>query len=47
MAVYRVLTSSLFHNGVLHLLLNMLTIMPIGRALERALGTAQVRLVPS
>lgn len=37
--MYRVLTSALFHVGLLHLVFNMMAFVPIGASLERQLGS--------
>lgn len=39
---YRLLTSAVFHVGLLHVGFNMMAFVPIGRALERHLGTILV-----
>ena len=41
-AVYRFLTATVFHMGLLHLAFNMMAFLPIGGSLERSLGTVQV-----
>ena len=41
-AVWRVLTSVLFHAGLLHIVFNMLAFVPIGLSLEKHMGTVQV-----
>ena len=38
-AVYRLITSPFIHGGVLHIALNMMTLVPIGSSLERNQGT--------
>ena len=45
-AVWRVLTSAVFHMGILHVAFNMMAFVPIGQSLERLLGTVQVRGSP-
>lgn len=37
--VYRIYTSSLFHVSILHLVFNMLALVPIGSGIERILGS--------
>lgn len=39
--VHRLLTSALWHTGVVHAALNLLTLVPLGSALERSLGSVQ------
>ncbi len=39
--LYRFLTASVFHIGVLHVAFNMLAFVPIGASLERQLGSLQ------
>jgi len=38
---YRLVTAAGFHVGVLHILLNMMSFLPLGATLERLLGTFQ------
>lgn len=39
--VYRIYTSTLFHVSILHLVFNMLALVPIGSGLERILGSVR------
>ena len=43
--VHRLVTSAFWHTGVVHAALNLLTLMPLGSALERSLGSAQFGLL--
>ena len=45
--MWRVLTSALFHMGILHVAFNMMAFVPIGQSLERLIGTVPVRLDPT
>jgi len=38
--VYRLITNAYFHNGILHLVFNMMAFLPLGGDLERRLGSA-------
>lgn len=40
--VWRMLTSVIFHGGLLHVAFNMLAFLPMGMSLERITGTVQV-----
>lgn len=42
---YRVLSSSLVHGGLLHLVLNMSVVVSLGFGLERVIGTARMAVV--
>ena len=46
-AVWRLLTSAVFHMGILHVAFNMMAFVPIGQSLERLIGTVQVRIKPA
>ncbi|KAH9322806.1 hypothetical protein KI387_017445, partial [Taxus chinensis] len=39
--VYRIYTSVLFHGSVLHVMFNMLALVPIGSGLERIMGSVR------
>ncbi|KAK9809019.1 hypothetical protein WJX72_008009 [[Myrmecia] bisecta] len=39
--VYRLITSAVFHVGLLHIAFNMLAFVPIAKSLERSLGSVQ------
>jgi rhomboid domain-containing protein 1 len=40
-AVHRLLTASIFHAGLLHVVFNMMAFVPIGCSLERLMGSVQ------
>lgn len=37
--LYRIFTSAIFHNGLLHIAFNMLAFVPMGQQLEQQLGS--------
>lgn len=41
-AVYRVFTSIFFHGSILHLVFNMLALVPLGSELERVMGSIRL-----
>ena len=41
-AVYRIYTSILFHGSMLHVLFNMLALVPLGSELERIMGSVRL-----
>ena len=41
-AVYRIYTSIIFHGSLLHVLFNMLALVPLGSELERVMGSIRL-----
>lgn len=41
-SVYRIFTSIIFHGSVLHVLFNMMALVPLGSELERIMGTVRL-----
>lgn len=41
-SVYRIFTSILFHGSLLHVLFNMLALVPLGSELERVMGSIRL-----
>jgi membrane associated rhomboid family serine protease len=44
-AVYRIYTSILFHGSLLHVLFNMMALVPLGSELERIMGSVRLLYV--
>ena len=42
LAVYRIYTSILFHGSLLHVLFNMMALVPLGSELERIMGSVRL-----
>lgn len=45
LAVYRIYTSILFHGSLLHVLFNMMALVPLGSELERIMGSVRLLYV--
>lgn len=41
---YRIITSAYFHGGIMHIAMNMMSMMSMGASLERSIGTVQLVL---
>lgn len=44
-AVYRIYTSVIFHGSLLHVLFNMLALVPLGSELERVMGSIRLSYI--